>query len=159
MMRWITGSEVASVYATSTSTGYEKTGLIGAILTNLVFQNGVIATLENAWREITPETSKLLSIASFRVQGTRGYVEIRSDEQGVKISEQGVTRKPDTVNMPIIWGQIEGTYRHQTEYFVRCLREHKQTDIPLTEGLQGVVAAEGIMRSLQEKREIKLIEE
>jgi len=159
MMRWITGSEVTSIYATCTSTGYEKMGLIGAILTNLEFQNGVIATLENAWREITPDSNLLLSTASFRVHGTRGSVEIRSDEQGVKIIEQGLTRTPDTVNMPEIWGQIVGTYRNQTEYFVRCLQEHKHTDVPLTEGLKGVMAAEGILISLQEDRKVKLAEE
>ena len=159
MMRWITGSEVASVYATSTAVGHEETGLFGAILTNLVFDNGVIAVLENAWREITSSTSRLLSIASFRVHGTRGVVEIDSEGQGIRIIEDGVSFAPDTVSMPEVASQIVGTYRNQTEHFIRCLRENRPTGIPPTDGLMGVVVAEAILKSLKEGREVHLEEE
>jgi len=156
MMRWITGSEVASLYARSTSIGYEKTGLIGAILTNLIFENGVIAVLENAWRESVTGTSRLLSIASFRVQGTQGVIEVRSEEQGIKIVEDGVPYTPDTVNMPEVSGQIVGTYRNQTEHFIRCLRKHQPPRISPTDGLMGVMVAEAILKSLEECREVRI---
>jgi predicted dehydrogenase len=159
MMRWITGSEVAKIYATNTSIGYGHTGLFGAILTNLVFHNGVIAVLENAWREITSSTSRLLSIASFRVHGTRGVIEIDSEGQGIRIIEDGVSFTPDTVSMPEVASQIVGTYRNQTEHFIRCLRENRSTGIPPTDGLMGVVVAEAILKSLKEGREIHLAEE
>jgi predicted dehydrogenase len=159
MIRWITRSEVLSVYATSTSIGFEETGFTGAILTNITLKNGVIAVLENAWREITPDSSRLLSSAAFRAHGTNGTIEIRSDQGGLKIIQNGITHSPDVINMPKISDQITGTYRNQTEHFFRCLRENVPTGVPLLEGLYGVMAAEAIIKSIRENRIVYLDEE
>jgi predicted dehydrogenase len=156
MIRWITSSEVTSVYATSTSIGYEKEKFIGAILTNLTLQNGSLAVLENAWREAIEATGKLLSIASFKIQGTRGFVEIRNSEQGVKVVSEGITYMPDIVNMPVVSNQIVGVYTAQTHHFVHCIREKKPSGISLTDGLMGVVIADAILRSVKEKRVISV---
>lgn len=158
MMRWITGSEVESVFAKSISHGYENLGVLGGLLTTLTFHNGVVAVLENSWRRTTT-SSRLLSVASFCAHGTQGDIEINSSEQGVKIVRGGEVFVPDTVSMPQVSGQTVGLYRNQISDFTRCIRQSLPPPITLVEGLRGVMVAESIMKSIQQKREIIISDE
>lgn len=152
MMRWITGSNVEKVMAVVTKKGLESWKINGSYFALLTFENGVIASLENSW---TP--SDLTGRAQpyvFKVEGTRGQIQVRSYDLAVTIYQEKGIIEPDTVYMPTIYGSYTGVYRDQIAYFVRCLRNGQQTDIPIHEGLNGVMAAEAIIQSAQEHREI-----
>jgi predicted dehydrogenase len=158
MLRWVTGSEVRSVFAKSMSQGYEQLGVIGAILTTLTFENGVIAVLENAWRRTTT-SSRLLSVASFSVHGTQGDIDINSSEQGIRIVRGGEVFVPDTISMPRISNQTVGMYRNQITDFARCVLNSLPPPIPLAEGLRGLMVAESIMKSIDQQREVVITDE
>jgi len=155
MMRWITRSEVKRVFASSTNKGTEGWNVRSAIFANLTFEDGVIAVLENAWGP-SPASNRQLSTAFFRVQGTQGFIEIVSHEQGIRIVHGGESVSPDTVYMPNVHGRITGAYRDQIAYFARCIREGKQSEITLQDGLKGVMVAEAIIRSAEQQQPIDL---
>jgi len=154
MMRWITGSNVERVMAMVTKKGLEKWDINGSYFALLYFENGVVAILENTWASINPSGRAQPFV--FKVEGTQGQIMVRSYEMGVTVyQEQGIV-EPDTVYMPTSYGHYTGVYRDQMAYFVRCLLEGKQTGIPIEEGLNGVMAAEAIIQSAAERREIVL---
>jgi predicted dehydrogenase len=155
MMRWVTGSEVCRVFATSIDKGIENWKVKAAIFANLTFENGAIAVLENAWGPVSA-SKRQLSSAFFRVQGTRGFIEVKSHEQGVTMVRDGETFSPDTVYMPTLHGRITGVYHDQIAYFIDCVREGKRSEISLMDGLKGVIIAEAIIRSAEQQQVIDL---
>jgi len=154
IMRWITGSNIERVMAMKTKKGLEDWDIKGSYFALLAFENGVIATLENTWAP-----SNLLGRAQpfvFKVEGTKGQVMVRGFESGVTVYQEHAVLEPDTVYMPTSFGRITGVYHDQMAYFVDCVRQGKQTDIPLEEGLNGVMTAEAIIKSAEEHSEINL---
>lgn len=152
MMRWLTGSNVARVMAVSSDKGMTDWDLETVYYALLTFEDGTVAALENAW-SITPLTGRPQPF-TFRVEGTKGQLQVRSYEQGITIHSVETIQEPDTVYMPEIYGRISGVYRDQITYFVDCIRDGKQTDIPIAEGWNGVQAAAAIVQSAVERREI-----
>jgi predicted dehydrogenase len=122
----------------------------------LSFKNGAIALLENAWLAGSAVGS-LQAQSYFKVQGTRGLIEVKSDDHSVTIHAGGMMYSPDTVYMPAdARGHIVGVYRDQLDHFVHCVREGIPTDVPLVDGKQAVVVAEAICQSARHRREIVL---
>jgi predicted dehydrogenase len=154
MMRWITRSEVRQVSAIATEKGFGDWGVKGAFFTHLIFHNGVVATLENAWQ--TRPVFGRPHRATFKVQGTKGLVEVNAYEQGVTVYGEEATSVPDTVYRPRVHGRITGVHPNQIAYFVDCLRRRERSDIPVEEGLQGVMVAEAILKSANQGRGIVL---
>jgi len=152
MMRWVSGSNVRRVMAMVTQKGLEGWDFQGTYFALLEFENGVVAILENAW---TP--SNLAGRAEpyiFKVEGTKGQIQVRGYDPGVTVYTEESVLEPDTIWMPTSYGKLTGAYRDQMAYFVECIREGKQTDIPLEEGLNGVKAAEAIIQSAENGKEV-----
>jgi predicted dehydrogenase len=154
MMRWITQSEVQRVSAVATERGFSDWAVKGAYFTHLVFKNGVVAALENAWQ--TCPVFGRPHRAIFKVQGTKGLVEVNAYEQGVRVYQEQRTSVPDTVYRPSVYGHITGVHRSQIAHFIDCLRKGERSGIPLEEGLRGVMVAEAILESANLEREIVL---
>lgn len=154
MMRWITGSNVEKVMAVVTKKGLESWKINGSYFALLTFKNGVVASLENSWTpcDLTGRAQPYV----FKVEGTRGQVQVRSYDLAVTIYQENGIVEPDTVYMPTIYGNYTGVYRDQIAYFVNCIRNDQQTDIPISQGLNGVMAAEAIVQSAKEHREIMI---
>jgi predicted dehydrogenase len=146
MMRWITGSEVSRVLAVSSEKGLKERSVKSAVISLLTFENGVIATLENSWGPVSSAAGQQ-STAFFRAQGTRGIVEVKNLNQGVKIERDGSVAFPDTVYISDSYGRITGAYTDQISYFVNCIRLEKTSSVQLQDGLQSVAVAEAILRS------------
>jgi myo-inositol 2-dehydrogenase/D-chiro-inositol 1-dehydrogenase len=154
MMRWITGSNIKRVMAMATNKGLEDWPIKGSYFALLEFENGVIASLETTWAP-----SNLMGLAQpyiFKLEGTAGQLMVRAYDSGISVYQENQVSQPDTVYMPKSYDHYTGVYRDQIAYFVRCLREGLQTDIPLKEGLNGVKAAEAIIQSADERREVVL---
>lgn len=156
MMRWITESEVVRVYASASDVGFEELGVKGSILTNLEFDNGSIAVLENSWRA-TSTSSRQLSTASFQVHGTGGEIEIRSTDQGVRIYSESSIYNPDVINMPEVHGHIRGTYTNQLDYFFTCVREDRSPGITAYDGYKGVQVVEAILKSIEKRQPVEVV--
>jgi len=152
MMHWIIGSNVARVMAVVTKKGLENWNIRGSYFALLTFENGVVASLENSWTpgDLTGRAQPYV----FKVEGTQGQAQVRSYDQGVTLYQEHGISEPDTVYMPTSYGRYTGVYHDQIEYFVQCLREGKQTDIPVQEGLNGVMSAEAIMKSAEDRKEV-----
>jgi UDP-N-acetylglucosamine 3-dehydrogenase len=148
MMRWVTGSDIREVYARCTWMEFGGKRVKSAIISNIQFKNGVIAVLENAWRTAST-SSRQQSTAYFKVQGTRGEIEVKSHEQGITITREGEMYVPDTVYMPQLHDKITGVYRDQIDHFISCIRYNRLSSIPLEDGLAGVKAAEAILQSIE----------
>lgn len=152
MMRWVSGSDVKRVMAMVTKKGLEDWAIRGTYFALLEFEDGVMASLENSW---TP--SNLAGRAepyTFKVEGTRGQIQVRGYDPGVTVYTEESVLEPDTIWMPTSYGKLTGAYRDQMAYFVDCIRKGKQTDIPLEEGLNGVKVAEAILQSAEKGQEI-----
>ena len=146
-MRWITGSEVARVYAVSSQKGLEDRSIKRAIISLLTFENGVIATLENSWGPDYGGATQQ-STACFRAQGTKGFIEVENLHQGVMVEHAGGVTLPDTVFLPTSYGRIMGAYADQISYFINCIRFGTPSEVQLQDGLKGAIVAEAILRSI-----------
>jgi len=154
MMRWVTGSDVTRVMAMVTKKGLEEWDIKGTYFALLEFENGVLAILENSW---TPtDLAGRAEAYIFKVEGTKGQIYVRGYDPGVTVYTEERVIEPDTIWMPTSYGKLTGAYRDQMAYFADCIRQGKQTDIPLEEGLNGVMAAEAIIRSAEKRQEVVL---
>jgi len=154
MMRWITGSDVTRAIAMVTNKGLEEWDIKGSYFALLEFKNGVLAILENSW---TP--TNLIGSAEpyiFKVEGTKGQIHVRGYDPGIVVHTENCVIEPDTIWMPTSYGKLTGAYRDQMAYFADCIRKDEQTNIPLKEGLNGVMAAEAIIQSAEKRHEIVL---
>ena len=86
------------------------------------------------------------------------YEEVPPDIQQklVAVYTEEKVIEPDAIWMPTSYGKLTGAYRDQMAYFIDCLRQGEQTDIPLEEGLNGVMAAEAIIQSAEKGDEVVL---
>jgi predicted dehydrogenase len=116
-----------------------------AIMSLLTFENGVIATLENSWGPDYGGAAQQ-STASFRAQGTKGFVEVENLHQGVMIEHAGGVAFPDTVYMLNSYGRV--TDADQIFYFINCIRLGTPSEVQLQDGLKSAIVAEAILGSL-----------
>ncbi|MDY7041915.1 MAG: Gfo/Idh/MocA family oxidoreductase [Chloroflexota bacterium] len=158
IMRYLTGSEVARLYA---ETEHNVQTMCDDLLSGLVkFQNGVLGVLDISW--LTPT-----KIRELYVTGERGMFLVNYLTQELCLYENGFFHGNGWDSPGFLWGVDEGRMirhriqkreplRMELEAFVRAVCEDRPTPVRGEDGLIALDLACQLSLSGQEKRIIQL---
>jgi myo-inositol 2-dehydrogenase/D-chiro-inositol 1-dehydrogenase len=153
-VRWLTGSEVESVYADGETRGFEMLARhhdLGTVAIVLRLRNGVLAVLGGGRRN------------------PRGYdirMEVIGSDDAVVVGWSGRTPleplDPGVPQPAIGWDnfldRFEGAYRHELQSFVRVARGEAASACTAWDGLEAMRIAEAATRSAAQRRPVSLEE-
>lgn len=146
VIRWLTGSEVARVYAVrSRSVRPDLDDSYWAVLT---LADGTICGLETSWLIPRGDPSQLE--ARLELMGTEGRATIVLPNDTVQVSSAAGAEHPDTAYWPVGPAGTRGAIYAELEYFVRCcLDAQPPVVVTIDDARQAVAVAEAIHRSAE----------
>jgi myo-inositol 2-dehydrogenase/D-chiro-inositol 1-dehydrogenase len=149
-VRFMSGSEVAEVYATASAlVTPERTGEfdIDTAATVLRMTNGVLATVTNSLR------TGYGYEAGIEVYGSRGQIVVSGGGSDVRSFSQGVASTP----VPQSYGERFGqAYRDELADFVRCIAEDRTPRCTGEDGVRALEIALAATRSQRAGRPVKV---
>jgi predicted dehydrogenase len=154
LMRWMTGSEVVSVHATSR---HRLSSADDYLIAQLKFANGVDAVLEISW--CSPPLSSSTRSATFEVWGTAGHVAVDDAEMNVKVFEAAnAVTAPDTYEDFEIRGLYHGIFANMIDAFVSHAAAGTMATTALADGVATVIACDMIGRSARSGQIVTRVE-
>ncbi len=155
LMRWLIDKEPKEVYATGRKGILKEKGInvYDAIQALVRFEDESFVTFETSW--ILPDSWPSLVDFKLMLLGSEGRIGIEGDHQGIDIAT-------DRLNWPFILGlqhahgKSFGYFKEPIIHFVDSLYKDKE---PMCSGEDGLIATrviEAIVRSIQEKKVIKI---
>jgi predicted dehydrogenase len=152
-MRWITKSEVKSVYASANSKLLKDRHINDVVLSTFKFENGSIGILENSW--IHP-TKNLQNAVMMDIFGTKGCAHINQSPLGLEIYSDRENIQRDYLHFFRYGGRQEGVYKQEMVHFVNCIVSEEKPIVDEYEATKSVIVAEAITESIKTGREVRL---
>jgi len=155
LVRWLINKEPEEVYATGKKGILKERGIdvYDAIQALVKFEDGVFVTFETSW--ILPDSWPSLIDFELMLLGSRGRIGIKADEQGMDISTDKFSR-PFISGFQYAYGKNFGFFKEPIIHFIDCLCENEE---PMCSGEDGLIVTkviEAIVRSIKEKKVIKI---
>lgn len=138
LVRWLTGAEVARLYARSTSGVLARRGIDTAdlIVATLDLSDGGVAVIENCW--ILGDNAPSVVEFQAHIVGTEGHINISAaPSQMVTVSADEGHRALDVLAVQNTYGRLTGFAIESIRHFVDVLCGEAQ---PLVDGRDGVAA-------------------
>jgi len=154
MARFLSGSEVAEVYANGTVLVDKKIGEAGDIDTaaiNLVFENGALGFIENSRQAVYGYDQRI------EVFGSKGMAEA-SNVQTNTVSVWTDTKISQDLPPFFFLERYTDAYINELSHFVKAIQEGTEPAVTGYDGLEPVYIAQACMISMKEKRPVKLSE-
>jgi len=157
LMRWLINKEPQEVYATGKKGILKEKGIdvYDAIQALVKFEDGSFVTFETSW--VLPDSWSSLVDFKLMLLGSKGRIGIEADQQGIDITTNRLNW-PFVLGLQHAYGKSFGFFKEPIIHFVDSLYEGKA---PMCSGEDGLIVTrviEGIVRSIQEKRVIKIEE-
>ena len=156
VVRWILASEPVEVFARGHRGVLEARGIPSwdAIQALFEFQNGAICTLETAW--VLPDSYTNVVDNRLSLVGSRGGLELRNepnlwaftDRFHTPFSSESVTR----------YGKAWGFQYESIRYFADCVAAGVTPQASGRDGLVATAMIEATLRSLRERRPVRMDE-
>lgn len=154
MARYLSISEVEEVYAQGAVLVDPAIGGIGDVdtaITTLKFKNGAMGVIDNSRQAVYGYDQRV------EVFGSKGYVEVENDfPNSAKLSTaDGVTRdKPQYFFLE----RYKMSYIEELKTFVDAVAKDKEPPVTGSDGLQPVLIGTAALKSLKERRPVKIQE-
>jgi len=154
MARYLSISEVQEVYAQGAVLIDPAIGSIGDVdtaITTLKFENGAMGVIDNSRQAVYGYDQRV------EVFGSKGYVEVENDfPNSAKLSTaEGVTSdKPQYFFLE----RYKMSYVEELKAFVDAVAKDKEPPVNGNDGLQPVLIGTAALKSLREKRPVKIKE-
>lgn len=154
MARYLSISEVEEVYAQGAVLVDPAIGGIGDVdtaITTLKFKNGAMGVIDNSRQAVYGYDQRV------EVFGSKGYVEVENDfPNSAKLSTaDGVTRdKPQYFFLE----RYKMSYIEELKTFVDAVAKDKEPPVTGSDGLQPVLIGTAALKSLKERRPVKIRE-
>ena len=154
MARYLSVSEVEEVYAQGAVLVDPAIGGIGDVdtaITTLKFKNGAMGVIDNSRQAVYGYDQRV------EVFGSKGYVEVENDfPNSAKLSTaEGVTRdKPQYFFLE----RYRMSYIEELKTFVDAVAKDKEPPVTGSDGLQPVLIGTAALKSLKERRPVKIQE-
>jgi predicted dehydrogenase len=149
---WITGQRVKRIYARGVQKSLQDLGIADCVLATLTFENDALAVIENSW--VLPDDCGRPAYALCQIVGTKGSAEVMEYEQGLALFAPHRVSYPDSVYFTVARGQWFGALRDEAAHFVDSLAAGVPPLVNGEDGLHAVMVCDGIMRSIEEGREL-----
>ncbi len=154
MARYLSLSEVEEVYTQGAVLIDPAIGRIGDVdtaITTLKFKNGAMGVIDNSRQAVYGYDQRV------EVFGSKGYVEVENDfPNSAKLSTaEGVTRdKPQYFFLE----RYKMSYIEELKAFVDAVAKDKEPPVTGNDGLQPVLIGAAALRSLKERKPVKIKE-
>ena len=156
IVRWLFGRNPVEVYAKGYRGVLESRGIAcwDAIQAMVEFEGGAFCTFETSW--IVPDSYSNVVDNRLSLYGEKGGLEIRNepslwaftDRFHTPFSSESVTR----------YGKVWGYQYEPIRYFVDCVADGVTPEASGTDGLMVTAMIEATLRSLAEKRLVRIAE-
>lgn len=147
-LSWMLGSRVKEVYALSSRGVLDAVGVdaVDVYLSSLVFENGVIAQMENGW--ITPNGNPCVNDIKCTVCCEHGKIDIdASNNTMLKLTDDTRMITGDCIVSNSIFGYHKGFAYESIRSFLNCLQSGKEFLVPVTDCANVCLALLDIMES------------
>jgi predicted dehydrogenase len=156
VVRWIIGRDPVEVYAKGYRGVLESKGIgcWDAIQSMIEFEGGVFSTFETSW--IVPNSFTNVVDNRLSLYGEKGGLELKNeptlwaftDRFHTPFSSQSVTR----------YGKVWGFQYESIRYFIDCVADDIVPEATGRDGLMVTAMIEATLKSLAEKRPVKIAE-
>ena len=154
-LSWIVNSRVKEVYALSSRGVLDAVGVdaVDVYLSSLVFENGVIAQMENGW--ITPNGNPCVNDIKFTCVCERGKVDIdASNNNLLKVTSDERMDTGDCIVSNQIFGSYKGFAYESIRSFIQKLESGEEFFVPLRDCANVCLTLLDIMESARTGRVI-----
>ncbi|HCS73697.1 MAG TPA: gfo/Idh/MocA family oxidoreductase [Clostridiales bacterium] len=156
-LRWLTGSDVESVYSVSREGVLKSLGVdtVDMYLTTLEFKNGCIAQMENGW--ITPNGNTNVNDMKCSILGTKGQISIDTSSHNViqKVTDERATT-PDILVNHYVDGAPKGFAYESIRHFVDRLIDGRKFSVSLEDAANTSLAILAIFESAKQRKPIEV---
>jgi len=154
MARYLSISEVEEVYAQGAVLIDPAIGVIGDVdtaITTLTFKNGALGVIDNSRQAVYGYDQRV------EVFGSKGYVEVKNDfpnSATLSTAEGVLSEKPHYFFLE----RYKMSYVEELKAFVDAVVNDKETPVTGNDGLQPVLIGVAALKSLTEKKPVKIEE-
>lgn len=155
LMRWLINKEPQEVYATGKKEILRNRGIdVYDVIQALVkFEDEIFVTFETSW--ILPDSWPTLIDFKLMLLGSKGRIGTEVDQPGIDISTDKFSR-PFISGLQCAYGKSFGFFREPIIHFVDSLYDDTEPMCSSEDGLIVTKVIEAIVRSIQEKKIIKI---
>jgi len=145
-IRWLTGSEVARVYALRSRS--VRPDLDDSYWTLMTLRDGTICGLETSW--LIPDGDPSGLEARLELLGTAGRATLVLPNDTVQISTAARAEHPDTAYWPVVAGGTRGAIHAELAYFATCcLKGVPPTAVTIDDARRAIAVAAAIHQSAE----------
>ncbi len=154
MARYLSASEVDTVFAQGAVLIDSEIGKLGDVdtaITTLTFKNGALGVIDNSRQAVYGYDQRV------EVFGSKGYVEVKNDfpNSAVLSTADGVTsEKPHYFFLE----RYKTSYIEELKAFTEAVTRDEQPPVTGNDGLQPVLIGVAALKSLTEKKPVKIEE-
>lgn len=137
LLHWLCG-DIESVFAYG---GSYLNPAVDAFTLSLRFKSGGVAQVSTPWVTRVESDTCLVATERFTVLNQDGELRYKDDdgpEERLRFAENDM------------WTKLNG-------HFIACIRENKQPEVSLEDGLRAIAVSEAALRSLKERREVEVL--
>jgi predicted dehydrogenase len=155
LMLWFACLKPTTVYAEGTRQILRSKTVDDAIFGILKFPNGIIGSIDANWT--LPESSPSPLESEFRVVGSRGVINVASQNQGLwQIANKNGLKVPDITFWPVVEDKLLGDLKTAVDHFVTIVAENKQPLVGPVEGKNALRVALGLKESASKHQVLNL---
>jgi myo-inositol 2-dehydrogenase/D-chiro-inositol 1-dehydrogenase len=154
MARYLSISEVEEVYAQGAVLIDPEIGKLGDVdtaITTLTFKNGALGVIDNSRQAVYGYDQRV------EVFGSKGYVDVKNDfpNSAILSTADGVTReKPHHFFLE----RYKASYIEELKAFTEAVTRDEESPVTGNDGLQPVLIGVAALKSLTEKKPVKIEE-
>lgn len=154
LARWLSGCEIASVYATGVRGVLDSMGIgtYDAIQAIITFSGGGTASLSSSW--ILPESMPMVYDFKYEIIGSKGSLFLDFQDQILKAAQQKWATKgvlDFSVNNKVFAPPV-----YMVESFVDCIQAGKPSPCPIRDGLVVTQVIDAMYQSIASGQPIQL---
>ena len=152
IMRWITSSEVVEVYTLSRN---KISSIDDYLIANLIFENGVTATLQILW--CIPPINNISRQSIFEVWGTKGYIEVEDYNMNINVYSNNNLKTHDTYEDYKLYDFNKGIFENFITSFIRriYLKDNDNIDV-LRNAYKSIEVCDLISKSIIKGESVKI---
>lgn len=155
LMLWFACLKPTTVYAEGTRQILRSKRVDDAIFCILKFPNGIIGSIDANWS--LPESSPSPLESEFRVVGSRGVINVASQDQGLwQIANEQGLKVPDVTLWPVVEDKLLGDLKTAVGHFVTIVAENKQPLVGPVEGKNALRVALRLKESASKHQVLNL---
>jgi len=155
LMLWFTFRKPTTVYAESTRNVSRSRSVDDAAFGILKFPDRIIGSIDANWS--LPESSPSQLESEFRVVGSKGVINVESQNQGLwQIANKRGLEVPDLTFWPVVEDKLLGDLKAAVDHFITSVVQDRQPLVGPVEGKNALKVALALKESVSKHQVLNL---